>query len=191
MRSECCSFSRYTRNADQSVARISSFLIIYVDDILIAADSNDWKLFKQVMSEMEAGEVNYLNRWSAIDFFGGQFTRSGTDEIGIHMSKFASAMQEIPLADVYQKERFVLTEERANALCRQSVGSLLFAAQAHFEVSRDVALLSTSIADACRDVKKAKEFFIRYNRVVRTLKTTDRTMRYHDILGENRGAPRI
>ena len=97
------------------------------------------------MSELQVGEVNYLNRWSTIGFLGHQFTRSGTGEVGIHMSEFASAMQEIPLAEVYQKERFVLTEERTNALCRQAVGSLLRAAQVHFEVSRDVTLLSTSI----------------------------------------------
>ena len=106
------------------------------------------------------------------------------------MRKFASAMQEIPLADVYQKEKFILSEEMIDALCRQAVGSLLWAVQVHFEISHDVTLLSTIITESCQDVKKAKEFCIRYNRAVRILETEDHTLRYRDILGQSRGTPR-
>ena len=68
----------------------------------------------------------------------------------------------------------------------ESCRSLLWAVQAHFEISHEATLLSTIITEACKDVSKAKEFFSRYNRAIRTLKTADHTIWYHDILGEER-----
>ena len=63
------------------------------------------------------------------------------------------------------------------------VGGLLWAAQLHFHIGFDLAILGTAIRREADSVQRAKDFFLRSNRVARDLENRRHINRYHDWVG--------
>ena len=133
--------------------RVTSFLIVNVGDILIAANQDDWKLFKTVMMQLAVGEVKILPVGEELDFIGQQLSLQKNGSIGLRMAKFVDSLQEIVLSDVYQKQQFTIPDERRMTLRRQVAGSLLWAVQVYFEISHEVTLMGASIKEAVATVE--------------------------------------
>ena len=76
MRMDCCSFVRYKEDpSTKPQTVISSFIIVYVDDILIAANKPDWGRFAKAMQQLEVGEISYLKTNMSLDFIGHQLEK--------------------------------------------------------------------------------------------------------------------
>ena len=179
LRTDCCSFERYELNRDKSVRRVTSFLIVYVGDILLAADQAGRNLFKTATQQMVVGEVKFLSIGGDLDFIGQQLSLDKRGSICLSVAKFVDSLQEIVLIEVYQKQQFTTPSGRRMALFLQVAVSLLWAVQVYFEISHGVTLLGTSINEAAVTVEGAETFFTRYNRAVKPLKSSMSIIRYH------------
>ena len=76
MRSDCCSFSRYQCNESGEVIRVTSFIIVYVDDLLWADNEEDWKRPIEALSQLAIGPISRLSVSESIDFLGMRITEN-------------------------------------------------------------------------------------------------------------------
>ena len=125
---------------------------------MIAANQDDWERFKTVMLQLVVGDIEFLSVGEELDLTGHQLSLRKYGSIGLRMAKFVDSLQEIVLSESYQKQQFSIPVERRMALCRQVVGSLLWAVQVYFEISHDVTLLGTSINEAVDTAEEKKPF---------------------------------
>ena len=169
MRPYCCAFQRLGE-AEGSVGRIPSIIILYVDDMLWAADKQDEKLAEEMLKELVVGEIFYLSPSRAIDFLGMAIAHRVDNRIGLHMNGFISMLEEVPISDVCRGDKFIVDHRRLETLARQIVGSLLWVGQLRFSLGFDLAILSTTIKQFPVSVGNAKALLLRPNRTIRDLK---------------------
>ena len=103
MRSDCCAFGRVVRDQNQKVIRASSFVVVYVDDLLWAADKEDFELLVRTLSQLEVGPITRLSPRNPIEFLGTQIVMDRVGNLGIHMQSFILSMGEMKISDLIEK----------------------------------------------------------------------------------------
>ena len=183
MRSDCCTFQRLGGKGGGSIDRISSIIILYVDDMLWAADKQDEKSIDEMLKDLVVGEIFFLSPSRSVDFLGATIAQHLDKRIGLHMNGFLSKLEEVAISDVCRDGKFTVDSRRLETLARQIVGSLLRAGQLHFSLGFDLAILSTTIKQFSVSTENAKAFLLRSNRMIRGAKKRMGVSRYVDFLG--------
>ena len=143
----------------------SSFPIVYVGDILAAANRQDWGRFELATQQLEVGEISYSKTNMALDFIGHRVVEIGDVEIGSIMGKYIEEMNEVnsrisiakPAPPSRKSARNVSS---GNHRTVSRVSTTVLRSKSQCAHSRDKP------GGASQDPREAKIFPTRYNRVL-------------------------
>ena len=125
-RTDVCAFAKYIVDQRGKVVKPSSMIIVHVDDLLIASNSSDLKLFEQVMAQFRTAPLCILKQNEAMEYLGLQICRDGKNRLGMHQQPYCEKLMSIKIEDVVKNNTFCISGERWRTLQRQMVGGLIF-----------------------------------------------------------------
>ena len=180
-RTDVCTFAKYIVDQRGKVVKPSSMIIVHVDDLLIASNSSDLKLFEQVMAQFRTAPLCILKQNEAMEYLGLQICRDGKNRLGMHQQPYCEKLMSIKIEDVVKNNTFCISEERWRTLQRQLVGSLIWVTQTRFDACAVATYLSTSSVSCVADAIKAVEFLKIYNRCVKELQSSSLIVWYNPV----------
>ena len=161
--------------------QISSVIVLYVDDLLIAANAADMKKFGRAMAQFKTGARESVELNAPVEYLGIEIARDADGNYGIHQKNYINELHLIRHEDVRQQNSMVISKDRWGTLNRQAIGRLIWSCQTRFDSSAVVTFLSTSAVESMTDLNLAKEFMRSYNRIVTTMQKEPLTIWYHPI----------
>ena len=99
------------------------------------------------------------------------------------MIGFLKKLVEVKLPEVFKDGKFAMERRLLETLARQIVGTLWWVGQLHFDISFDLAILSTTANQFSVSTEHAKLFLLLSNRAVRDLRSRCGVFWYRDFLG--------
>ena len=90
MRCDVCTFTKHSRYANGQVKRLTSIIILHVDDLLIAANEEDLLLFRAVIAQYRTGGLISVDANTSITYLGLEICLDAAGRFGLHQTEYIS-----------------------------------------------------------------------------------------------------
>ena len=182
MKSDVCTFIKHSKNADGRTLTLTSIIILHVDDLLVAANAEDLKLFRILIRKYRTGELVTVEKDNPITYLGLEICKNDVGEFGVHQTEYISRLQIIKIEDVIKNNAFVISPTRWRTLTRQIVGGLIWANQTRLDGCSVTTILSTNAVETVENPQKALEFLRLYNRFPKSMQERPHIIWYCNFL---------
>ena len=179
-RSDVCTFTRHARDKNEEVEKLTSIIIVHVDDLLISANLEDISRLRRVLSQFNTGPIFELNKEKHLEYLGLELQLNSRGQIGLHQMKYINALQLVSIEDVIKNQAWIITPERWKTLMRQLVGSLIWLGQTRFDIIAVTTVMSTTMVSAMQSMDKALYVLKLYNKTVKMLKSNQDIIWYRN-----------
>ena len=173
-RVDLCLFSK----RDPLTGILVAFLIVHVDDVIMAGAKAEIDYFIQCLSIFRHGEVVFLREQSPVLYCGITLIRRGLS-VGFTQDEFRSQVKCICAKDVIGPTAVYKTDQQLRSAVKAFVGGLIWMLQSRYDLSYWVVLISTSIEDALRFPEEMKIFLKNCEQASKLLLDRSVTVWYH------------
>ena len=94
-RTDICAFARFRRSGAVNVKAASSIIVLHVGDLLLAADTEDVKLFAQTLKRFKTGPSEQVTRDNPVGYLGLELVQHQDKSYGMHQKRYISELKPI------------------------------------------------------------------------------------------------
>ena len=178
MRCDVCTFAKHSRYQHGKVKRLTSIIILRVDDLLIAADEQDLSLFQTAIAQYRTGVLTTVSIAESITYLGLEICIDAKGRFGMQQTDYISKLNLARIGDVIRNNTFAISDERWATLTKQILGSLIRANQTRLGGCAISTNLSTSAVATVGIVHLALDFIRLYNRSIKKMQESPHIIWY-------------
>ena len=168
-RCDVCAFLKHEFGDTGKAARLTSTLVLHVDDLLVVATEGDLVIFTNMMTRYKTGELERVGGNCEFTYLGLSIGRDNQGRLYLHQHDYIGSLVPIIVEDVIRNNKFWIRQEKWGTATRQMVGSLLRCGQTVFEICDVATHISTSAAKSLIGPILALTPIRLFNKTVRAL----------------------
>ena len=170
-RSDVCTFTRHAKTSQGDAERLTSLIIVHVDDLLIASNAQDIDLLKVALKQFKLGPIYDLREERQMEYLGLELQQSVPGVIGMHQTRYIGDLKSISIEEVIKNQKWVISREMWKTLMKQIAGGLIWIGQTRFDSTAATTVLSTSMVSAASHTEKALAFLKSYNKALKMIQS--------------------